>query len=212
MSKNTNESVVKQALDWAYGKAISKSLPGIDCSFSLADFYLKLPGTLEEQMNSLIRWQVTKAASLGFLTGLGGLLTLPITIPVNLGGVVFVQIRMATSIAIMCGYDPHDDRVRTMVLVCLCGAAGFEILRNFGIELGTRLLTDVLTSLSKELIIKINKILVFKLAKDIARNPISKTIPFFGGVIGASFDSFSTNIIGEVAKKTFYINPIIAKH
>lgn len=85
------------------------------------------PGTPEEQANSLIRWQITKASTSGFLTGLGGLLTLPLTIPANMTSVFYIQLRMVAAIAHMGGYDVRSDQVRTLAYTCLCGSAASDI-------------------------------------------------------------------------------------
>lgn len=65
----------------SYDKAINGGVPGIDTAIELADNYLKKKGSLEENVNSLIRWQNTKSATSGFLTGLGGIITLPVAVP-----------------------------------------------------------------------------------------------------------------------------------
>ena len=80
-------------------------LPGTDNIFELAESYLSKNSTIDEAIDSLIRWQNTKAATSGFLTGLGGLITLPVAIPANLASVIYVQIRMIGTIAYMRGYD-----------------------------------------------------------------------------------------------------------
>lgn len=42
----------------------------------------------------LISNQILKCSSSGFLTGLGGVITLPFPLPANLMGVIYVQMRM----------------------------------------------------------------------------------------------------------------------
>ena len=48
-------------------------IPGMDTASELAESYLSEEGTLVEQIDSLIRWQNTKSATSGFITGLGAL-------------------------------------------------------------------------------------------------------------------------------------------
>lgn len=195
-----------RALDWSYGKAISQSLPGIESSFSLAEAYLKGPGTLEEKIESLIRWQNTKAAAFGFASGLGGFVTIPVSIPVNIASVLFVQVRMIAAIAIMNGYDVQDDKVKTMIFACMCGSAGSDILKNVGIEMGTKFLNHVLQKLSQETIQKINHAVGLRLVSRFAGMGavnIGKAVPLVGAIIGGTFDGVTTNIIGNVAKKIF---------
>ncbi|BBH53227.1 EcsC family protein [Fluviispira sanaruensis] len=206
MSKKLNESLIMKALDWAYSKAITQSLPGLDSAYSLAEDYLKEKGTLAEKVDSLIRWQNTKAAAFGFASGLGGFVTVPVAIPVNLASVMFVQVRMIAAIAIMNGYDVKDDRVKTMIFACMCGSAGGDILKNVGIDIGSKLLHTVIHKLSLETIQQINKAVGFRLLTKFGEKSavnIGKAVPLIGAVIGGTFDAVTTNIIGEVAKKAF---------
>ncbi|HFV6426649.1 TPA: hypothetical protein ACH9XW_001232 [Escherichia coli] len=80
MTDNENiltPSKIIKFLDYAYEKSIDGiGIPGIDTAHSLAESYLKTGSSLKEQINSLIRWQNTKSATSGFLTGLGGIITL----------------------------------------------------------------------------------------------------------------------------------------
>ena len=52
-------------------KKLLNGLPGTDNIFELAEEYLSKNSTVDEAIDSLIRWQNTKAATSGFLTGLG---------------------------------------------------------------------------------------------------------------------------------------------
>ncbi|APJ03777.1 EcsC family protein [Silvanigrella aquatica] len=207
MSNKLNETLIMKALDWAYEKAISHSLPGIESSFTLAEEYSKQEGSLDEQIDSLIKWQNAKSAAFGFTMGLGGVLTIPIAIPANVASVLFVQVRMIAAIAIMNGYDVKDDRVKTMIFACMCGSAGSEILKNVGIEIGTKLFQNVLQKLSQETIQKINNAVALRLLSrfgGLGAINIGKAVPLLGAVIGGTFDGFTTNVIGKVAKKAFF--------
>ena len=59
-----------------------------------------------------------------------------VTLPANIASVLFVQIRMIVAIAYLAGHDLKDDRVKTMVYVCLVGNGVAELLKNLGIEVG----------------------------------------------------------------------------
>ena len=69
MSDSWTGKTILKALDWSYEKAID-GFSGFDSASGLAEGYLGQDGTLVEQVNALIRWQNTKAATTGFLTGL----------------------------------------------------------------------------------------------------------------------------------------------
>lgn len=83
--------------------------------------------------------QAAKCGTSGFITGLGGIITLPVAIPANIASVIYVQLQMVAAVAAIGGYDPSDDEVRTMAYVCLTGQAykinqkvGFRLLTKFG--------------------------------------------------------------------------------
>ena len=112
-----------QSLEWAYTKAVN-GVVGVDSAEELAQDYLKKGDNLQEQINHLIRWQDTKAGASDFLTGISGILTIPVVLPTNITSVFYIQLRMIAAIAIMCGYDVKDDKVKTLAYSCLVAFNG----------------------------------------------------------------------------------------
>ena len=205
MSEQISESKMMQVLDWAYDKAV-EGVAGLDSASEMAQNYMNNVDSKIDQANSLIRWQNTKAGTSGFLTGLGGLITMPIAIPANISSVMYVQIRMIAAIAHMGGYDLRDDRVKALVYVCLTGNAAKEILKDIGVVVGTKLTTSAIKSISGKTILAINQKVGFRLLTKFGEKGainLGKTVPLIGGVIGATFDSVATNTIGNIARETF---------
>ncbi|MBE5080644.1 EcsC family protein [Phocaeicola dorei] len=205
-----SQNIVLKSLDWAYEKAIY-GVKGLDSAAELANNYLKGKGTLIEQVNSLIKWQNTKAGTSGFITGLGGLLTMPVTLPTNITSVLYIQIRMVAAIAIMGGYDVKDDRVKTLVYSCVAANSTAEVAKTFGLKLGEKLMKEGIKRLSKETIIRINQAVGFRLLTKFGQKGVinmGKSVPFIGGIISATFDIVSTNIIGNIAREIFIINEV----
>lgn len=151
-----------KTVDWAYDKAVN-GLPGMDTAQELAESYINKSNTIDEAVSSLINWQISKSATSGFITGLGGVILLPVAIPANIASVLFVQIRMIAAIAYMGGYDLRDDKVKTFVYMCLCGNGVKEILKDFGIILGNKLTKAMIEKISGKLIVKINQKVGFRL-------------------------------------------------
>ena len=205
MPELSTETALLRILDWAYGKA-TDGLPGFGSANDLAEDYLMRDGTLSENVNALIRWQNTKAGTSGFLTGLGGLITLPVTVPANISVVLLVQVRMIAAIAIMGGYDVKDDRVRTLVYMCLAGNAAKEIMSKMGIDLTTRLARSAIQSISGKTLTAINQAVGFRLVTKFGEKGVlnmGRAIPLLGGVVGATFEVVSTNAIGNIAREVF---------
>ncbi|MDR2950308.1 MAG: EcsC family protein [Prevotella sp.] len=197
MSKQQNTQINKglmaKTLDWAYSKAIN-GFTGVDSAYDLGNSYLQQNGTLEQQVDSLIKWQVAKAATSGFVTGLGGVMTMPLTVPANIASVIYVQIRMIAAIAYMGGYDIRDDRVKSLVYICMVGNGAKELLKDMSVKAGEKLLTKTIEKVSIKLTSKIGEKGVTSLGK---------AVPVLGGVVGGSFDAVTTRVVGKVAKKIF---------
>lgn len=203
-----NQEVIVKALDWAYDKALN-GLPGTDTAEELAEGYLRKAKSIEDAADSLIRWQTSKSATSGFLTGLGGVVVLPVAIPANIASVLYVQMRMIAAIAHMGGYDLRDDKVKTFVYMCLCGNGVKDIIKDFGIVLGQKLTKAAIEKISGSVITKINQKVGFRLLTKFGSKGVvnlGKMIPLAGGVIGGTADGVSTAAIGKVAKKLFIQN------
>ncbi len=200
-----NESKMTQVLEWAFDKAVN-GLPGTDTVEELAESYLRKNSSVEKAIDNLIRWQNAKGVTSGFLTGLGGLITLPVAIPANIASVMYVQIRMIATIAQMRGYDLKDDQVKTFVFVCLTGQAAAEILKPAGVKLGVALANQAIKKIPGEVIKAINKAVGIRLVTKFGEKGIvnlGKAVPLVGGIIGGTVDGIGTNTVGKTAKKVF---------
>ncbi|NJD36859.1 MAG: EcsC family protein [Geobacter sp.] len=200
-----NENMIMQVLDYGYDKAVN-GLPGMETAEELAASYMKPEGILLDQAATLVNWQISKAATSGFLSGLGGLITLPVAVPANIASVLYVQIRMIAAIASMGGYDIRSDQVRTLVYMCLCGSAITDILKDIGIQVGTKLTKSAINKISSVTITKINQTVGFRLVTKFGQTGainLGKAVPFLGGVIGGTVDAVATRTIGKVAINTF---------
>lgn len=202
--KLTKRSILS-ALGFAYEKALQPPR-GLDSAWELASNYQKHEGSTLDQVHSLIRWQCTRTATSGFVTGLGGLIALPVTVPAHITTVLFLQIRMITAIAIMGGHDVNDDRVKTLVYACLAGNAAKEVLRKAGIQIGERLTISAINSITRKSLVTINRAVGFRLLTKFGEKGainLGKAVPVVGGLVGAIFEAVFTKMVGKVAKKIF---------
>lgn len=203
------QSKIIDVLDWAYEKAVD-GVSGLGSAAEMAHDYTSKNDDLDACANSLIRWQNSKAGASGFVTGLGGLITLPVAIPANIASVLYVQIRMVSAIAHMGGYDLKSDQVKSMVYLRLVGTASIDILKDVGIKVGTKFTNNLIKNMSMETIKSINKKVGFLLVTKAGSTGVvnlTKMVPLLGGVVGGTFDSITTNAIGNIAKKTFLSAP-----
>ena len=206
MSKNTiTQSKIMEVLDWSYEKAVD-GLPGMETAQELANKYLNRYNSTDEAIDKFIKWQQAKCATSGFLTGLGGIITLPVAIPANISSVIYVQTRMVAAIAHMRGFDLKDDQVRTLVYVALTGQAAADILKQAGIKFGTKMSTVLIKKIPFEVIKQINKAVGFRLVTKFGQTGVinlGKGIPFVGSIIGGTVDAVGTSTIGKTAKRVF---------
>lgn len=188
-----NKGIIAKTLDWAYSKAVS-GFTGVDSAYDLGNSYLAQQGSLEAQVDSLIKWQVAKAATSGFVTGLGGVMIMPLTVPANIASVIYVQIRMIAAIAYMGGHDIREDRVKSLIYICMVGNGAKELLKDVSVKAGERLATKIAEKVSASIASKTGEKSVTSLGK---------AVPVLGGVVGGSYDAITTRVVGKVAKKIF---------
>jgi uncharacterized protein (DUF697 family) len=154
-------------------------------------------GEVDAAIESIVDSHVRLASAQGFVTNLGGLALIPVSLPANLTGVAVVQVRMVAAIAHLRGYDLQDNRVRTALVMCLLG--GEQIARAlldgklptapvFDPDLDRRVAEEVVS----DLIARIG-------GKNLALM-ITKRVPLVGGGIGAAVDGYATHQIGKYAK------------
>lgn len=209
VSEDLNKCLIMKALDYGYDKAVN-GLPGMETAEELAQNYMTSDGSLETQVNDLVTWQIAKAGTSGFLTGLGGLITLPVAVPANITSVLYFQIRMIAAIAIMGGHDIRADQVKTLVYMCLCGSSITDLLKDVGIHVGSKLTVTAINKISGATITKINQTVGFRLLTKFGQTGainLGKAVPFVGGIIGGTVDAVATKTIGKVAISTFIEKP-----
>ena len=174
----------------------------------LADEYLsdsRYPDN-DARINSLINWETSKNFTSGFLTGLGGLLTLPVAVPAGLGASWAVQARMVGAIAKIQGHDTKEDRVRTLALLAIVGDAGKEVVKQAGVQVGNKLGMKALEAVPGRLLIEINKLVGFRLLTKAGTTGVInliKVVPVAGGLVGGTVDAFACRKVGALAREMF---------
>ena len=194
-----------KALVWSYEKTLKGAGP-FASAFQLANEYLGKSISRESAVNNLVNWQVAKCATSGFVTGLGGLITLPVAIPANISSVLLIQLRMIVSIAIIGGFDARSEQVKSLAFVCLTGRAAETVLKEIGIKVGQGVTERALQHISEQVVRRINYLVKIRLLTKTGKIGVlnlGKAIPFVGGVIGGTIDASSTKEIGKAAKRVF---------
>ncbi len=200
-----DRNMIRRLLDWAYDRAVG-GLPGSAGVEEMAQSYLRGEGTLSERVDALIRWHAARAATSGFVSGLGGIITLPLAIPADITHVSYLHMRMVAAIAHMGGHDVRDDRVKALCLACLCGNAAADAAKGAGIRTGTHLAAAGTQILSRRAVDHVGRLVGSRLAGELAGRGLAglgKAVPVVGGVVGGAFDAATTLAVGRLAKRTF---------
>ncbi len=200
---------MEKVLNFIYNKAVN-GVAGMDSAYELAqDYKSKYPQDLNKQISSLVNWQCLKSGATGFVTNLGGLITLPVALPANITGVLLLQLRMIAAIAILCGYKPNNDRVQTLAYCCLIGDSINTFIKKAGVQLSSKIGYKVIGKIPYAVIKKINKEIGMKILTKFGQKGIInlwKFVPALGGVVAGGFDAVSTKTVGSFAKKSFISN------
>src|SRR4051794_24930335 len=108
LAPQVSAGFVHQALD----RAIHGAGP-LDSAAMVAEKHLdEEKGDVDKAIKAIIEVHVRLAGAQGFLTNIGGLVTMPVMVPANIGGLALLQCRMVAAIAHLRGYDVEDRRVR----------------------------------------------------------------------------------------------------
>ncbi len=198
--------IMMRTLNWAYDYAVSDNVPGVSSIAKLAEDFLKKSDTVTEACNNMIRWQLAYAGSMGFVTNLGGMITLPVSIPSNIASILYIQIRMVAAIAYMGGYDLKSEQVRTSVFLSLLGGSANRVLDSVAVQLATKLTANAISQIPEKTLTKINQAVGFRLLTKFGSTGVlnmGKTVPVVGGLIGGTLDALATNVIANAAKNMF---------
>lgn len=212
----TREKITdEQAQEWL-SSIYEKSLNGIPkVSDNIEDFsseYQRRFFDPKIAAKELVRNQILKNAANGFVSGLGGLPLLPVTLPANITSVLYVQLRMIAAIAYLGGYNPREDAVQTMVYLSLVGTASVDIVKGTAIQIGDKIALNALKNLPGKTLTTINGKIGFRLITKFGEKGVInlwKIVPVVGGVIGGSVDAVTTQVVGSHAIKTFIDSPCI---
>lgn len=207
MAKQLTESQAVKIVKWIIDKAVN-GLPPLSSADDLAQEYLIDDGypDNEARVDALINWETAKNFTSGFITGLGGLITLPASVPSALGASWVIQARMSGAIAVIYGHSLREDRVRTLVLLSLLGDAGKEVLKRAGIKVGQKVTQNVIKRIPGKVLIEINKKVGFRLLTKAGEKGVvnlTKAVPLVGGIVGGIFDAVTCRSVGYAAQRIF---------
>ncbi|NIZ93346.1 EcsC family protein [Kineococcus rubinsiae] len=164
---------------------------------------LRHPST-ESAVHAVVRKHAKMVAASGFATGVGGLVTLPVALPVNVLGFYVLATRTVAAIAELRGYDTSRPEVRSAVLLTLVGSDATDVLRSAGLPTGGRVAALVSQRLPPAVLMFVNKGVGFRLLARIGASGLFRTstrlVPVLGGAVGAGLDTLMLQRIAKHAE------------
>jgi hypothetical protein len=173
----------------------------------LADLARRDTRTTEGAVKKIVRSHVVKGGVGGFVTGVGGFLTMPVALPANVVEFYVGATRMVAAIATLRGYDVADPQVRTGVLLTLVGSEADEVLARAGLTGGSgKVLGVVGQQLPPAALLMLNKAIGFRLLRGLGEKAFARLgrgIPLAGGVLGGGIDVWMMKRIADHAMSEF---------
>jgi hypothetical protein len=166
------------------------------------------PGISDLELSKkIIKRKSLKNGLLGAATGVGGLITLPVSVPTDLIVTWKMQIYLALTIAHIYGHTSDTTDLKTDVYLILAGNSSKEALKRFGIEVGKAVTKKAIQrNITKEVMKKIWKYIPQKIITKAGQKSLtsfSRIVPIIGAPIGFGFDFFATKALGKMAIKYY---------
>ena len=161
-------------------------------------------GDTEAAIGSVITAHMRLAGTQGFLTNLGGLVTMAVTAPTNLAAVALVECHLAATVLYLRGYDLSDPSVRDAVLVCLLDDdARRSLAKDAKVDVSPQAL--VTGRHGPEVRKLIARAVVGELVAGVGGKRLAafaaKRIPVLGGAVGGAGDAWATRRVGREAAR-----------
>lgn len=165
-------------------------------------------GDVAAAVRRVIRQAELGGAAGGFVTSLGGFVTMIAAIPINIFEFYVQATRMTAAVAALRGYDISDERIRTAILLTLVGSNASDILSRVGIAPGSSAALQVAAKggLPKSALMVVQKAVGFRILRSVGDRiftRLGKLIPLAGGAFGAVVDYAMMKRIGTQALTEF---------
>ena len=191
-------------------QALERAIHGVgpfEGAAAAAEKELAEHGDADSAIRALVDKHVRYAGTQGFLTNLGGLVTMTVTVPANIMGLALIQCRMVAAVVHLRGYDLEDRRVHNAILAALVGeekALGLiakKRLPGTPMAIATAPVHDphLDTLVASEVA---SELMTVVAGKKLAAT-VGRRIPVVGGLFGMGIDGVNTWKIGRYATREF---------
>lgn len=172
-----------------------------------AESRLEAHGSVERAIDAVIAESMRGAGAKGFLTGLGGLPAMPITIPAGMALAWLNNARMVGAVAHLRGYDLQDARTEAVLMMVLAGSTTNQIGTMIGMGVGAGLTRAAIAAIPVILARDLRARAAILIARYLIGGRLAgfgaRAIPLIGGVVGGVLDATWTGGLGAVARASF---------
>jgi hypothetical protein len=170
----------------------------------------------EAAVAKVARAHLVKGGVGGFVTGVGGFITMPIALPANVAEFYIGATRMVGAIATLRGYDVEQPEVRTAVLLTLVGSHADEVLAKAGMSTGGGRVAGLATRrLPPAALLVVNKAIGFRLLRGVGEKAFARLgrgVPLVGGAVGGGIDVWMMKKIADHAMQQFPpVTPVLTR-
>lgn len=167
---------------------------------------------VDRAIKDIVGDTVKKAGVGGFLTGAGGVVTMPVSLPANVLEFYTLATRMVASIAELRGYDVSTQASRSAIVLALVGADADDIIKKAGLSSvagmagSGRLASMAASRMPRAAAMMINKAVGFRLLTQVGGRALTRFVryvPLAGGIVGAGLDGVLMKRIADHARAEF---------
>lgn len=202
------DSSIDQIIEWAAmdpQKVVEEyRAAGFKCSDgreieSIEDVRDARLGDAEKIAKRFIRTYTQLAAGQGFVTGLGGLITLPASVPADAAAYVGWLARTASAVQLSYGFEHRSETADSQLKLAMLAGAGVSTVTIQGAEvLVTQLAKKVATTPYHSAPVQAAvKALAAKVGINLTHKSFAKAVPLVGGAVNGSVQGGLVNLGGR---------------
>lgn len=198
---------MNRLFDWFNQKAIAGTFPCTKSAAEIAAMYQDNPVGID----SMIRWEASKAATLGAITAsfvLASFLTIfliVVSVPLSIWCAMVIQTRLAAAIAILCGEATDKERTRGLASVATNAAVAGGI-KNMVATQGVRGAGAAVAATPVAILQMVNRAVGMRLVTKAGQTSLIRLttwVPIVGIILCGLVDWYSCIQVGKAARLVF---------
>lgn len=159
------------------------------------------PAALDPVARAFLRTNSLAAGAQGFVTGLGGLATLPIAMGADTVGVLYWIVRATSAVMAAYGFENASEQGTAQLRIGLLAATGVNSVAVGGTSVAVSELSRQLLAnpASARVVALGTRQLLRNLGVGATRGRLARTVPVLGGAVGGALNA---SLVGAVGRRT----------